>query len=113
MATTEKTKVEMTEQEALTTALGALMKVQNAKNLRTIADTAMNLYKKAAQDESDAIQWKVGMRVVLREEYRNRKPYGAVGTVNKVNRTKLVVAFDNFATYRVSSRALELATKGA
>jgi hypothetical protein len=42
------------------------------------------------------MSWKLGQAVQMRQEYRHKKPFDAVGIVVKINQVKLIIDFGEY-----------------
>ena len=81
----------MADQELMTKIISDIMSITDTASLKTIAQTARS--RKDSLLESQTATWIVTDKVQLAPEFRSRKPYGAVGTIVKINRVKMKVDF--------------------
>jgi len=83
----------MSDQELMTRIISDIMNISDISNLKTIAQSAHS--RKDSLLESQTAAWQVTDKVQLAPEFRGRRPYGAVGTIVKINRVKMKVKFDS------------------
>jgi len=76
-------------------ALTAISAIDNSDALARIYDEVRARIRKQREAAVNRIGWRIGMKVKLKAEHANRKPYDADGVVEKVNPKKLKVRYDN------------------
>ena len=98
----------MTDSERMTDVLGIIVQMNDPKCLDTIRHAAYDRMheQKVAQAQVATALWKVGDKVQMSPEHRNRKPHGAVGTIQKINKVKMKVDFGNFQIWNVPKAML-------
>ncbi len=81
----------MTDQEKMTRILGDIITITDRQSLKTIKNTAGSRMDEIATVETAL--WNIGDEVQLLPEHQGRRPYGAVGTIKKINKVRIRVAF--------------------
>ncbi|KKM76068.1 hypothetical protein LCGC14_1383830 [marine sediment metagenome] len=94
----------MTDNEKMTKILGDIMTIIDHKCLQTIQSAARNRRNEVAQVETAT--WRIDDEVQLLPEHQYRKPHGAIGKVQKINKVKIVVDFGNGMIYTVPKTML-------
>lgn len=95
----------MNDSERMTEILTEIMKVNDPQCLRTIREAAKN--RRDDLLTAATRSWQVGDSVRLLPEHQGRKPYGTIGTIQKINKKNILVNFPGFLTYRVPRTMLE------
>jgi hypothetical protein len=96
MATATDTTIDSSK---MTEAIGLVMQMKDVACIAKIIDIA----KHRTNTLSDA--WRVGDKVTMLDEFRGRKIFGQIGTIQKINNVKMVVKFE-FMTYRIPKTML-------
>lgn len=74
-------------------ALTAISVIDDTEALSRIYDEVRARIRREKEAAANNIGWRAGMKVRLKSEYTNRKPYDAEGVVEKVNSKKLKVRY--------------------
>jgi len=93
----------MSDQTVMTEILSKLVTITDPICLDKIQKTAFSRKKDVRRSNAmvETASWKVNDEVQMKPEHRSRKPYGAKGKIVRINRVKMVVSFEGFATYTV------------
>ena len=85
----------MTDNEKMTIVLGHIVTMTDSRCLETIQNTAFNHKRDVNQKQAnvETASWEIGDDVQLLPEHQGRKPYGATGTIKKINKVRMRVAF--------------------
>ena len=94
----------MTDNGKMTKILGELMLIDDPQCLKTIANTARS--RKNSLLEIVTLSWEVNDKVKLLPEYQNHRPYGAIGTIKKINQVKMRIDFDDSRLWNVPKTML-------
>jgi len=82
----------MTHEQVKYNKILTLMQLcDDAETLRKISDNANSIYKEKKRRE--ICQLKVGDKVELLPKFQNRRPYGNIGVIEKINITKVKVRY--------------------
>ncbi len=81
----------MKDNERMTEVLKHIIMMKDATCLRTIGGACRDRREELAKMATAT--WKVGDEVQMLPEHRNSKPYGAKGTIKKINKVKMKVDF--------------------
>jgi len=73
-----------------------IMTMTDVEDLRRVADVAKQRISNLA-----SVNIRVGDKVQMAPEHRSRKPYDAIGTIDKVNPKKFKVNFGNMGCWNV------------
>jgi len=76
-------------------------KLKTSEALGQLRDLVKEQYNTISEREANQMGWFIGQKIKMKPHLQNRKPYDTEGTIEKVNRTRLVVAFKGFPTYTV------------
>ena len=79
------------EQERYTRILMLMDQCDDAETLKRISDNANSMYKEKKCREIH--QLRIGDKVQLLPEFQNRRPYSAIGVIEKINITKVKVSY--------------------
>jgi hypothetical protein len=102
----------MSDQTLMTEILTKLLEITDPKCLKIIQDTAFNRSRDLRQSTArvETATWKIGDEVQMLPQFHNRKPYGAVGVIKKINKVKMKVDFP-VGCYNVPKTMLMRSTK--
>ena len=79
------------ESKQMLATMGEIKKLKTAEALRQIYELAKEQYEYARNKEANAMGWFIGQKVQLKSHLNNKKPYDAIGIVQKINPKKLIV----------------------
>ena len=74
-------------------ALIAISAIDDTEALSRIYDEVRSRIRRQREETANSIGWRIGMKVRLKTEHANRKPYAEIGVVEKVNPKKLKVRY--------------------
>ncbi len=94
----------MTDNEKMTKILGELILINDVNCLKTIQQTAKS--RKDSLLEATTLLWKVTDKVQLLPEHQGRRPYGAVGTIKKINKIRMKIDFGESRLWNVPKTML-------
>ena len=97
----------MTDKERLTAVLGDIVSISDPECLKLIAQAARS--RKDDLLSAKTACFVQGTKVQMLPEFFNRKPYGAVGTIVKVNQKKFKIDFGMMGVWNVSKSMVQKA----
>ena len=100
MATATETT---TDSYRMTEAIGLLMQMKDVACIAKVLDIAK--HRKNTLSDIQSSSWKVGDKVTMLDEFRGRKIFGQIGTIQKINNVKMIVKFD-YMSYRIPKTML-------
>ena len=89
--------------------LTAISLINDIEALKRIQKEVRKKLSFLEENEANQIYWQIGMRVQLKPEYQNRKPYKTAGTVEKVNPKKIKVRMGEWQLWNIPKTMLQIA----